>query len=211
MNSPSRFTPAPPLMIQWAGQTRVDTANAPTCVCGESGPLDEVTGTCRACWRLEMALLRFMVDRAAEHPPGIIDRHWITPNPAAVARPRDSVTSAEPPPDGDPCEAPNCKRQRVTYTHRYCSFHDSINAALTRTSAYQSTDELVAQRSAREAPRLTATSGPGVGVDVVLAPPDPLKVVCPTCRQNPGWNCVNLGDRMQRHGFHASRRRAVMP
>lgn len=39
----------------------------------------------------------------------------------------------------------------------------------------------------------------------------PIDVTCPTCRQNPGWSCVTLSDRVQRHDFHASRKRAVRP
>lgn len=42
-------------------------------------------------------------------------------------------------------------------------------------------------------------------------PHSPMSVVCPTCRQNPGWSCVTMRERIERHDFHASRRRAVRP
>lgn len=58
-----------------------------------------VEGLCRPCWRVVVLVAVVPGDYARE--PGIVDRHWITPNPAAVARPRDAVTSAEPPPGSE--------------------------------------------------------------------------------------------------------------
>lgn len=111
MSAPPRFVPAECPTVTHGKTTAVDWANAPTCaVCGEIAALD-LDGRCRLCWRATTLLAWALnnldvlrdagVDFADEPSPGIVGRHWIKPNPAAVARPRDAVTSAEPPPGSE--------------------------------------------------------------------------------------------------------------
>lgn len=77
---------------------------------------------------------------------------------------------ANPAPVDDPCERPGCKNQRRTYVHRFCAEHDAEDVGSLKASirAELDIDEFEGAREAREVPRLTATSGPGVGVDVEL-------------------------------------------
>lgn len=110
-----KFTPAERPTVTQGKTTTVDWENTPTCsACGEIAVLD-LDGRCRPCWRATTLLAWALdnldvlrgagVDFADEPPSDIVGRHWIKPNPAAVARPRDSVTSAEPPP-GELANAP---------------------------------------------------------------------------------------------------------
>lgn len=67
MSDRSRFTPGEVPILTNGRITSVDWTLAPTCECGDYGPLDRDTGLCKRCWSVLSMVRRALAERFADY------------------------------------------------------------------------------------------------------------------------------------------------